>query len=96
MTLREKLLSHFKGNCSTHRPSSQTVWALSLDGPQCFDVIRSHILDPHVWVLSFLQSFRLQSIAWLIRAQIVDQMNVGKNVAARRMYQENGGLLPSG
>ncbi len=55
-----------------------------------------HVFDPRVGVLSVFQPPGLQPIAGLIGTQKLRQMNVRKNVSARRMHQEERPLAATG
>ncbi len=86
--MRVKLLRHLEGDHSSHGPSSQKVRPRRLHGLQGLDVVGRHVFDPRVGVLSVFQAPGLQTIAGLVGTQKLRQMNVGENVSASRMHQE--------
>src|SRR5579863_7437023 len=64
------------------------VWSLRLHSLHSLDVVGRHVFNPRVGILSVFQAPGLQPKAGLIGAQMLRQMNIGKNLPAGRMHKK--------
>src|SRR5580692_3576576 len=69
-SLREDLMGHLEGDDAPEGVPNQMIRPFRLHGPDCFHVVRSHILYTHVIRLSSIQASRQESVHRLILAQV--------------------------
>ena len=96
LALELQLPRHFDREQAAVTPTRQEIRSLRLALAQQRDKVRGHLLNPLVTEFGIDQAQRLESIAGLLRIQMIDQVAVTQNVPGRGMDEEHGGPSAAG